>query len=69
MGDTFHQAAITKEGVCVVINNIVTGAIELARQNLFCQRHTHSITDTLTQRACGGLYARRITVLRVTWSL
>ena len=65
MGDAFHQTAITEERVGAVINQIVTGAVELRAENFLSQRHSHRITNTLTQRASGSFNAWRITVFRV----
>ena len=69
VGDTFHQAAIAHKGVSVVIDDIVVIAVELVGQNLLGQCHTHGVGDALTQRAGGGLNARRVAVLRVARSL
>lgn len=67
MGDTFHQAAVAHEGVGVMVDDVVTRLVELLGHGLLGDRHAHGIGDALTQRASGGLDARGITVLRVTW--
>ena len=69
MRDTFHQTAITEEGVGLVIDDIVTGTVELCGENFLSQRHTNRVTNTLTQRASGGFYTGGITVFRVTRGL
>ena len=65
VGNAFHQAAIAQEGVGVVINNIVTRAVELLRQGFLRQRKADRIGNALPERPRGGFNARCITVLRV----
>ncbi len=65
MGDTFHQAAIAKKCISVVINKFVAWTVELRRENFFSQRHTDGVADTLTQRASSCFHARRITIFGV----
>ncbi len=69
MRDTFHKTAITEEGIGIVINNFMAGAIKLARQYLFRQCHSHSVTNALAQRAGSSLYPRGIAVFRMARSL
>ena len=66
VGDAFHQAAIAKKGIGVVIDNIVAGLIKLRGENFLCQRHTRSIGDTLAQRPSSGFNTRRFTQLGMT---
>ncbi len=65
MGDSLHQAAVANECECVVIDDVVARAIEFARQKPFCERHPDRVGETLSQRARGGLDARRDAALRV----
>src|SRR3954468_10871118 len=67
MGNAFHHAAIAEEYVGVVINYIMTIAIELCRKNFFSERHTDSVGDTLTKRTSGRFYTWGIAALRVAW--
>ena len=66
VGDAFHHAAITQEHVGVVVDYRVARAVELRAHDFFCQGKAHGIGQTLTQRAGGGLNARRVAQLRVT---
>ncbi len=65
MGNAFHQAAVTGKHVGVVIDNVVTIAIELGRQALLSQRHADTIGQTLTERASGGFNTGGVAQLRV----
>ena len=65
VGDAFHQATIPHEGVGVMVDDLVPGAIELGGQGLFRQRHAHRIGDALSERAGGGFHAGRIAQLRM----
>jgi hypothetical protein len=43
--DAFHQAAVADEGIGVVIDQRVAGAVEALRQHLLCQRHADRIAS------------------------
>ena len=66
--NAFHHAAIAHERIGEVVNDVVTRTVELRRQGLLSNRHTHSVCNTLTQRAGGGFYASGVAHFRVTWS-
>src|SRR5690606_29537438 len=66
--NTFHHAAVTEENVGIVIDNLVTFAVELGRKNLFCQCHTHAVSNTLTQRSSSGFNAWGVAQFRVARS-
>ena len=66
--NAFHHAAVAHERVGEVVYDVVTRTVELRRQRLLSNRHTHSVSNTLTQRAGGGFYASGVTHFRVTWS-
>ena len=66
MRNTFHQATVTHEYIGVMINHRETVFIEFCCQQFFCQRHTHRIGNTLTQRTCRGFHARCDMHFRVT---
>ena len=70
MRNAFHHAAVAHERVGEVVNNVMTGTVELRRQRLLSNRHTHCVSNTLTQWAGGGFYASGVTHFRVTefWS-
>ena len=68
MRNAFHHAAIAHERVGEVVNDVVARTVELRRQGLLSNRHTHSVCNTLTQRAGGGFYASGVAHFRVTWS-
>ena len=48
VGNTFHQATITQEGVGVVINDFVTLLVKLRSQGPFRKGHTYGVGNTLT---------------------
>ena len=57
MRDPFHETAIPKKHPGFVIDDIVTGTIELGREHFFSHRHADRIGDALPQRptrGCGG---------------
>ena len=56
--NAFHQAAITGKDPGEVIDDGVTGAVELAGQQFFGQCHADRIGQPLPQRAGGGFDAR-----------
>ncbi|MNC08057.1 hypothetical protein D3C75_556280 [compost metagenome] len=65
--NAFHHAAIAHERIGEVVNNVMTRTVELRRQRLLSNRHTHCVGNTLTQRAGGGFNACGVTHFRVTW--
>ena len=64
-GDPFHQVAVAGQGIGMVVDDRVTGAIEARGQGRFGNRHTHGIGQALSQGTGGGLDAGRQTVSRV----
>ena len=54
MADTFHQAAVTSDDLCKVIDQI---AAELGGKVMFRHRHADRIRDALAQWAGGGFNA------------
>ena len=65
VGDALHQTAVAHEHVGIVIDDIVAGLIELRRQGALGDGETDRVGQALTQRAGGGLHARRQAILRV----
>ena len=63
MRDTLHQAAVTGEDIGVMIDNLLTGAVELGRKHLFCNRHTDRIRQALSQRPRSRLDSGGETIL------
>ena len=57
VADAFHQATVAHEDVGVVVDDLVAGAVELLREQLFSQRHADGVGHALAQRAGGGLDA------------
>ena len=55
MAHAFHQAAIAAEHVGVVVDDAVSVAVELRRQQLLGQRHADGTADALTERPGGRL--------------
>ena len=67
MRNAFHHAAVAHECVGEVVNNVMTWTVELRGQGFLGNRHTHRVSNTLTQRAGGGFYTCGVTHFRVTW--
>lgn len=65
-GNTLHQAAITKEAVCVVVDKVVAGLVEDGSGVSLCNGKTNSVGDTLAERASGDLNTRGVVGLGVT---
>ncbi len=67
--DALHEAAVADEGIGVVVDHGVTGAVVARGQHLLRQRHADRVADTLTERAGGGLHAGGVAILGVARSL
>ena len=65
VGNAFHQATVAHEDPGVVIDDLVTIAVELGGQGTFGNCHAHGIGDALPERASGGLDARCIAIFRM----
>ncbi len=63
--DALHQAAVARDRVDVVAEELEAGAVEVRRLPLRGDRHPHAGRDPLAQRARRGLDARRPAVLGV----
>lgn len=68
-GDTLHQATVTEEAVCVVVNNVKPRLVEGGGSVSLGHGQTNSIAHTLTKRASGDLNSGGIMGLRVARSL
>ncbi|PPE60915.1 hypothetical protein F152LOC_02780 [Pectobacterium brasiliense] len=68
VGNPFHHAAVTQKRVGVMVDNLMTRAVELRRQRALGNRHTDCVGNPLTQRAGGGFNAGGVAVFRVTRS-
>ena len=69
MADAFHEAAVTQEGIGVVVHDGVARLVEFGGEQLLGQRHAHGVGDALAQRAGGRFHARRDADLRMAWGL
>ena len=54
-----HKITIADNEIRVVINDIVTGAIHLARESCFSQCHADGVGKSLPQRSRRGFHTRR----------
>ena len=63
VAQAFHQATITGDHICIVIDEIVA---EPRVQQALCQRHADRRGDALPQGAGGGLDARGMAILGMT---
>ncbi len=59
MRDAFHQAAVADEHVGAVIDDRMTGPVELGGEQALGERHADGVGQALPQRAGGGFDARR----------
>lgn len=65
MRNAFHHAAVAREGVGEVVNDVVAGRLNCAA-GLLCNRHTYGVSDALTQRTGSGFNASGVAHFRVT---
>lgn len=65
-GNTLHQATITKEAVCVVVNKVVAGLVEDGSSVSLSNGKTNGVGDTLAKRTSGDLNAGGVVGLGVT---
>src|SRR5262245_55020895 len=65
--DALHQASVTDEYVCVVIDDLESRPVELGGEQPLGERHADRVTETLPERAGRRLDARREAVLGMTW--
>ncbi|CAI1197903.1 Uncharacterised protein [Serratia quinivorans] len=65
VGDAFHHTAVAHKGVGVVVDDVMTRAVELRAQGTFGNGETDGVGDALTQRAGGGFHAWGVAVFRV----
>ena len=64
--DTFHHVAVAADGVGPVVDNLMTGLIEMRGEPAFGDGHADGIGETLAERAGGGFDAGCVTVFRMT---
>lgn len=67
-GNTLHSAAITEEGVCVVVEQLVAGLVENSGGVPLSNGKTDSVGETLTKRSSGDLNTGGVVGLGVTRS-
>ena len=65
-GDTLHQAAITEEAVCVVVDKVVAGLVEDGSGVSLGNGKTNGVGDTLAERTSGDLNTGSVVGLGVT---
>jgi hypothetical protein len=65
-GNALHSAAITEEGVCVVVNKLVAGLVEDGGSVPLGHGETDGIGETLAERAGGDLNTGSVVGLGVT---
>ena len=65
-GDTLHSAAVTEEGVCVVVEQLVAGLVEDGGRVPLSNGKTDSVGKTLAEGASGDLDTGGVVGLRVT---
>jgi len=64
-GDPLLEIAIRADGIRPVVDDVVSGAVELGGQPALGDRHAHRVGDTLAKRAGGRLDAGCQSELRV----
>ena len=67
-GDTLHQATITEEAVCVVVNKVEVVLVEGGGSVSLGDGKTDGVADTLTEGTSGHLNSGGVMGLRVTGS-
>lgn len=67
-GDTLHQATISEEAVCVVVNKVEVVLVEGGGSVSLSDGKTDGVADTLTERTSGHLNSGGVMGLRVTGS-
>lgn len=65
-GDTLHSAAITEEGVGVVVEELEAGLVVDTSGVSLSNGQTNSVGETLAQRTSGDLNSGSVVSLRVT---
>lgn len=65
-GNTLHVASIAHEDICVVVNKLESGLVELRSSVLLGNSKTNGVSETLSERASGDLNAGGIVGFRVT---
>ena len=65
VADAFHHAAIAKEAVGAVVDDLKAVAVEFRRKHLFGKRHADGVGDALTERTGRGFHPRRNADFRV----
>lgn len=65
-GNTLHGTAITEEGVCVVVDEVIAGLVVDSGGVSLGNSQTNGVGETLTQRTGGDLNTRGVVSLGVT---
>ena len=68
-GHSFLKVAIRDQGIGVVVNDFVAGAVEASGQPTLGEGHAHGVGESLPQRAGGDFDAGGEAVFRVTGGL
>ena len=66
MGYSLHQASVAEKHPGPVIDDFMSGAVELRAQGPFRNRHAHRVGQALAQGAGGGLHSGRVAVFGVS---
>ena len=67
-GNTLHSTAITKEAVCVVVDQVIAGFVEHCSSVLLGDGETDSIGETLAKRTSGDFNAGCVVGFGMAWS-
>ena len=68
-GNAFHHVAIAHNGICIVIDDVKVGPVEMAGQPALSHGHAYTIGKPLAQWTGGGFNARRVAKLWMTGCL
>lgn len=66
-GNTLHGAAITEEGVSVVVEKIIAGLVEDTSRVSLGNGQADGVGETLAKRSSGDLNTGGVVGLGVTW--
>src|SRR5579862_9585631 len=65
-GNSFHKATVARDSVNLEVDDVVSRAVEMRREMLLCDPHSHAVPESLPQRSGGRFNSRNQPVLRMS---